>query len=150
LIGQQFERGVIIGDATHARVYLDEPGQPYLSFGLRLLPQADLSDDTPPADLFLPAPEFSGVWVGLVLEHEDLRDRLGWATAPAATFDSARQCGVPEQAGPPRDCFQLGTDGQLYHAQITGEPQTIWLDDKRPLSYASGTWELWPMAELDN
>jgi hypothetical protein len=150
LIGQRFERGTILGDATHARVYLDEPGQPYLSFGLRLLPQANLEGETPPADRFLPPPEFTGLWAGLLPGHEDLRQRLGWATAPPMTFDSARQCAQPEQPGPPRDCFQLGTGGQVYHAQIAGEPEAVWLDDKWPLSYARGTWELWPVVELDH
>jgi hypothetical protein len=149
LVGQRFEGGVILGDATHANVYLDESGQPYLSFGLRLLPQADLSDEIPPAGLLLPALEFSGVWTGLLPRHEDLRDRLGWATAPAVTFDSARQCDMPEQPGPPRECFQLGFDGQVYHARITGQPEAIWLDDKWPLSYARGTWDLWPAQEPD-
>jgi hypothetical protein len=148
LVSQRFERGVILGDATHARVYLDQAGQTYLSFGLRLLPQADLGDETPPAGLFLPAPEFSGIWAGLLSQHEDLRDRLGWATGPPVTFDSARQCAQPEQPGPPCDCFQLGTEGQVYHAQIAGEPEAIWLDDKWPLSYARGTWELWPAVRL--
>jgi hypothetical protein len=149
LIGQPFERGLILGDATHARVYLDESSQPYLSFGLRLLPQADLGDETPPAGRFPPAPELSGVWAGLVPRHEDLRQRLGWATAPPMTFGSARQCAQPEQPGPPRDCFQLGPVGEVYHAQIAGEPEAIWLDDKWPLSYAHGTWELWPVAGVD-
>ncbi|MGD2177046.1 MAG: hypothetical protein PVG71_04410, partial [Anaerolineae bacterium] len=136
--------------ATHARVYLDEPGQPYLSFGLRLLPQADLSEATPPAGLFLPAPAFSGVWAGLLPGHEDLRDRLGWATAPAVTFDSARQCTLPGQGGPPRDCFQLGLGGQVYHSHTAGDPEAIWLEDKWPLSYVRGTWELWPAVEPDD
>jgi hypothetical protein len=205
LIGQRFEGGVVLGDATRARVYLDERGQPYVSLGLRLLPQEDLTDAAPPAGLFLPAPEFSGVWAGLLPGQEDLRGRLGWATGPAVTFDSARQCaqadlgdeapsaglflpapefsGVwagllpgnedlrdrlgwatgpavafnsarqcaqAEQGGPPRDCFQLGLEGRVYHARMVGEPQAIWLDDKWPLSYSRGTWELWPVAELDD
>jgi hypothetical protein len=33
---------------------------------------------------------------------------------------------------------------------MVGEPQAIWLDDKWPLSYSRGTWELWPVAELDD
>jgi hypothetical protein len=148
LLSQRFERGMILGDDTHARIYLDEPGQSYLSFSLRLLPQADLADEMPPAGSFLPAPEFSGIWAGLLPEHEDLRGRLGWATAPAVTFESFRQCAMPEQGGAPRDCFQLGVDGQVYHAQMTGDPQAIWLDDQWPLSYVQGTWELWPVAAL--
>jgi hypothetical protein len=150
LIGQRFEGGVILGDATHARVYLDEPGQPYVSLGLRLLPQADLSDAAPPAGRLLPAPEFSGVWAGLLPGQEDLGDRLGWATGPAVAFDSARQCAQAAAGGPPRDCFQLGMEGQVYHARMAGEPEAIWLDDKWPLSYSRGTWELWPVAGLDD
>jgi hypothetical protein len=150
ILSQRFERGLILGDATHARVYLDEPGQPYLGLGLRLLPQADLGQAGPPAGLFVPAPEFSGVWAGSLPGHEDLRDRLGWATAPAITFESARQCAQPEAGGPPRDCFRLGMDGQVYRAHMVGDPEAIWLDDKWPLSYSRGTWALWPVEELDN
>jgi hypothetical protein len=150
LVAQRFERGVILGDATQARIYLDEPGQPYLGFGLRLLPQADLGGKSPPAGLFLPAPEFSGVWAGLVPGHEEIRERLGWATGTAVAFESPRQCAQPEEPGPPRDCFQLGPDGQVYHAQIGGEPEAIWLDNQSPLSTVQGTWELWPAAGLDD
>jgi hypothetical protein len=33
---------------------------------------------------------------------------------------------------------------------MVGDPEAIWLDDKWPLSYSRGTWELWPVAELDD
>jgi hypothetical protein len=143
LMGQRFAGGVILGDTTHARVYLDEADRPYLSYGLRQLPQADLSEEAAPAGRFLPAPAFSGLWAGLFPGHEDFRDRVGWPTGPAVTFESAWQCAQPEQGGPPRDCFQLGLEGQVYHVQIAGEPQAIWLGDEWPLSYAEGRWAVW-------
>jgi hypothetical protein len=147
LIGQRFEGGVILGDATHARVYLDGAGQPYRSFGLRQLPQADLSGEGAPMDRFMPAHEFSGLWAGLFPGHEDVRDELGWAVKPGVRFESAWQCAQPEQGGPPRDCFQLGRGGQVYHVQLAGDPEAIWLDDKWPLSYSRGTWAVWTLKE---
>jgi hypothetical protein len=143
LIAQRFEGGVVLGDATHARVYLEEAGQPYLSFGLRQLPQADLSEEAAPAGRFLPAPEFSGLWAGLFPGHGEVRNRLGWALEPGVRFESAWQCAQPEEAGPPGDCFQLDREGRVYHVALVGEPEAIWLDDKWPLSYARGTWDVW-------
>jgi hypothetical protein len=153
LIGQHFEGGLILGDESHSRVFLneeDQAGKQYLSFGLRRLPRVALSEEAVASGRLLPAPEFSGLWSGLFPGHEEFCDRVGWATGPAVSFESEWQCAMPEQAGPPRDCFQLGPEAEVLHVQIAGAPEAIWLDDKWPLSYARGTWRLWSGAEPDH
>lgn len=152
LVGQRFERGVMLGNSYWINVYLDEPDHPYLTFSPhRPLPQADLSDETPPDGLVVPAPEFDGVWAGLLPGSEDVRDRLGWGVASAITYDSPRQCLFRQQDETASHCFRLGLDGQVYHEHWEWKhlETTVPHDGSDPMFQGWGTWQLWPNTEND-
>jgi hypothetical protein len=123
---QHFERGLMVWveETDEFYVFYDEPDQQgfqvvHRTVGLELKPGASEDNrigEDPPTGLYEPVSGFGLVWRGEVEwpYADNVRERLGWATAPESGYDTAHQCSTPAY---PRlwNCFLLGPDGEVIH-----------------------------------
>jgi len=136
---QHFERGVMvwIQETDEFYVFYDEPDEQgfqvaHRTVGLQLKPGASEDNrlgEAPPPGLYEPVSGFGLVWRGEVEwpYGGDVRERLGWATAPEFGYDTAYQCATPSY---PRlwNCFLLGPDGEviLLRPDSTAGVRILW------------------------
>lgn len=135
-IAQSFENGLIITTNNYAQIFFDDAAPACRGINGLGGVTADTESLTPPDGRFLPAPSIAPLWLGDLRGGDDVRERLGWATAPAHAFTQQIQCEqTPEGSG---DCFVTSGDGRVYTPHtITGAPGAD------GLSVADGTCH-WP------
>ncbi len=136
---QHFEWGMMVWvqETDEFYVFYDEPDEQgfqvvHRTVGLQLKPGASEDNrlgEAPPPGLYEPVSGFGLVWRGEVeWPYEgDVRERLGWATAPEFGYDTAYQCATPSY---PRlwNCFLLGPDGEviLLRPDSTAGVRILW------------------------
>lgn len=102
---QTFEAGFMVWTANPDRFYVFFAADPQTGQGQEFVminaPYTFLTpapfDATPPPGAYEPVSGFGQLWRGEIeaLNAGDLRTRLGWATAPESSFESAYQCDPP-------------------------------------------------------
>lgn len=136
--GQYFERGLMIWveEADDFYVFYEgEDAQGFQTFDwvleITLKPGASEENrvgEDPPPGLYEPVSGFGMVWRGEIeWVRADVRERLGWATAPEAGFTTAYQCATRMD---PRlwACFLRGPRGEVLSLRpdSTAQVRLLW------------------------
>ncbi|MGD9145790.1 MAG: hypothetical protein PVI80_09540 [Anaerolineae bacterium] len=139
--GQYFEHGfmVWVEDTDEFYIFYQGPDQAgFQTFerlvGLQLKPGASQDNrvpDDPPPGYLQPVSGFGLLWRGEVDNlSTDVRQRLGWATAPEFGFDTAYQCATRAH---PRSwsCYLRGPSGELLHLHpdSTAQVRLLWQEE---------------------
>jgi hypothetical protein len=135
--GQYFERGLMVWIADWDDFYVfyrgkDEQGFQTFDWILEPVLRPGASEghrvgETPPAGLYEPVSGFGLIWRGeMEGVRADVRQRLGWATAPEAGFDTAYQCVTPSH---PHlwTCFLRGPQGEILRLSPDSSAQVRFL-----------------------
>lgn len=87
--------------------------------------------EKPPAGMFEPISGFGQIWRGEMLGLENMRQRLGWATAPEAAFNSSYQCELSNSTFNLWSCFLRRPDGKVLHLHPDSTAQVHFLWEVR-------------------
>lgn len=137
---QPFEHGLMLWlkqpDAFYVFFDSDKPSGmfQFVSAPYNFTPGASPDNrvsETPPAGMFEPVSGFGQIWRGEIVGMDNLRARLGWATAPEAPFETSSQCELANSAFNLWSCFLRRPDGKVLHLHPDSTAQVHFL------------WEVW-------
>jgi hypothetical protein len=140
--GQEFEHGFMVWreDVDDFYVFYEGPDAAgFQTYDWILEPQASLkpgaspdnrTGETPPPGLYEPMSGFGMIWRGEVEGvRPEVRELLGWATAPEFEYETAYQCRTPTY---PRmwDCFLRDPQEQILdlHPDSTAQVRFLWVE----------------------
>lgn len=134
---QFFERGMMIWMQNPDRFYVfynDTPTSgtfdwrdaPY-TFHAGASPDNRVNEPPPPGRVE-PVSGFGQIWRGEMEGFDNVRARLGWATAPEFSFDTAYQCAMPNPAFRLWTCYVRAPDGKILRLRpdSTAQVRFIW------------------------
>lgn len=126
---QEPDRFYIIYDAAMQSGVFESATAPY-SFRAGASPDNRVGE-TPPSGRYEPISGFGQVWRSEIEGLQNIRERLGWATAPEYSFNTAYQCELPNPTFRLWTCYLRRPDGKVLRLRPDSTAQVHFL------------WELW-------
>lgn len=134
---QPFERGFMVWTKNPDRFYVFTNHTPtsgaFEMLDARYSYKPGASPDqrvgeTPPPGLFEPVSGFGQIWRGELHGIENVRARLGWATAPESAFDTAYQCEMQNSFFRLWRCYLRAPDGKVWRLapDSTAQAHFLW------------------------
>lgn len=128
---QTFEHGVMVwdGDLKTIHILYEDGSSEYWLDGW--IGQPVTYPEIPPESLLLPQQGFGHLWVG----YEEIRSKLGWATAPEQGYTMTRQ-----QVKNEISTYWYATVGHIYFTLPNGQVVRSYMSDYTGLMNGAGEW----------